>query len=112
MRAPRSSGRPGSRGGAGGWCVCRSWPALRRPSCSRGFAARHLEGPAMKLLVATRNEGKIREIRDLFTGLPFELTFPVDQFLVRFPDEADLDRGTSSAENALAESRYVAKLGT
>jgi len=37
----------------------------------------------MKLLVATRNEGKIREIRDLFTGLPFELTFPVDQFLER-----------------------------
>ena len=66
----------------------------------------------MKLLVATRNEGKIREIRDLFTGLPFELTFPVDQFLERLPDEADLERGTSFAENAVAKARYLAKRGT
>src|SRR5216110_4127565 len=65
----------------------------------------------MKLLVATRNEGKIREIRDLFTGLPFELTFPVDQFLERLPDEADLERGTSFAENAVAKARYFAKRG-
>jgi len=67
---------------------------------------------AMKLLVATRNEGKIREIRDLFTGLPFQLTFPVDQFLERLPDEADLERGTSFAENAVAKARYFAKRGT
>src|SRR5205807_641157 len=60
----------------------------------------------------TRNEGKIREIRDLFTGLPFELTFPVDQFLERLPDEADLERGTSFAENAVAKARYFAKRGT
>jgi len=66
----------------------------------------------MKLLVATRNEGKIREIRDLFTGLPFQLTFPVDQFLERLPDEADLERGTSFAENAVAKARYFAKRGT
>jgi XTP/dITP diphosphohydrolase len=66
----------------------------------------------MKLLVATRNEGKIREIRDLFTGLRFDLTFPVDQFLERLPDEADLERGTSFAENAVAKARYFAKRGT
>lgn len=65
----------------------------------------------MKLLIATRNEGKIREIRDLFTGLPFELVFPVDQFLERLPDEADLERGTSFAENAVAKARYFAKRG-
>src|SRR2546425_8545706 len=112
MRGPRSSGRTRSKGGAGGGCVCRWCPALRRPSCSRGCAARRLEDPAMKLLVATRNEGKIREIRDLFTGLPFELTFPVDQFLERLPDEADLERGTSFAENAVAKARYFAKRGT
>src|SRR3989441_1777040 len=112
MRGPRSSGRTRAKGGAGGWCVCRWCPALRRPSCSRGCAARRLEDPAMKLLVATRNEGKIREIRDLFTGLPFELTFPVDQFLERLPDEADLERGTSFAENAVAKARYFAKRGT
>src|SRR2546422_1017415 len=112
MRGSRSSGRTRSKGGAGGECVCRSCPALRRPRCSRGCAAGRLEGPAMKLLVATRNEGKIREIRDLFTGLPFELTFPVDQFLERLPDEADLERGTSFAENAVAKARYFAKCGT
>ena len=64
-----------------------------------------------KLLIATRNEGKIREIRDLFQGLPFQLTFPVDQFLERLPDEGDLERGTSFAENAVAKARYFAKRG-
>lgn len=63
----------------------------------------------MKLLIATRNEGKMRELRDLFAGLPFELAFPVDQFLERLPDEADLERGTSFAENAVAKARYFAK---
>src|SRR5207245_47319 len=76
------------------------------------------DGPAgaaaarVKLLVATRNEGKMREIRDLFTGLPFHLVFPVDQFLERLPDEADLERGTSFAENAVAKARYFAKRAT
>jgi len=65
-----------------------------------------------KLLIATRNDGKIREIRDLFTGLPFELKFPVEQFLERLPDEADLERGTSFAENAVAKARYFAKRAT
>lgn len=67
--------------------------------------------PESKLLVATRNEGKIREIRDLFTGLPFHLVFPADQFLERLPDEPDLERGTSFAENAVAKARYFAKRG-
>ena len=64
-----------------------------------------------KLLIATRNQGKIREIRDLFSGLPFQLAFPVDQFLERLPDERDLERGTSFAENAVAKARYFAKRG-
>jgi XTP/dITP diphosphohydrolase len=64
---------------------------------------------ATKLLIATRNDGKTREIRDLFTGLPFHLVFPIDQFLERLPDEADLERGTSFAENAVAKARYFAK---
>jgi XTP/dITP diphosphohydrolase len=62
-----------------------------------------------KLLIATRNDGKMREIRDLFTGLPFHVVFPADQFLERLPDEADLERGTSFAENAVAKARYFAK---
>ena len=65
-----------------------------------------------KLLIATRNDGKIREIRDLFIGLPFELKFPAEQFLERLPDEADLERGTSFAENAVAKARYFAKRAT
>ena len=67
--------------------------------------------PESKLLVATRNEGKTREIRDLFMGLPFQLVFPADQFLERLPDEPDLERGTSFAENAVAKARYFAKRG-
>ena len=64
---------------------------------------------AVKLLVATRNPGKAREIRDLFTSLPFQLVFPADQFLEQLPEEADLERGTSFVENAVAKARYFAK---
>jgi len=63
----------------------------------------------VKLFVATRNEGKEREIRDLFTGLPFQLVFPADQFLAALPEEADLERGATFVENAVAKARYFAK---
>jgi XTP/dITP diphosphohydrolase len=63
----------------------------------------------MKLFVATRNEGKAREIREMFAGLPFELSFPTDRLLERLPEEADLERGTSYAENAVAKARYFAQ---
>jgi XTP/dITP diphosphohydrolase len=67
-------------------------------------------GPrVMKLLVATRNPGKAREIRELFQGLPFQLVFPADQFLERLPDETDLERGATYVENAVAKARYFAK---
>jgi XTP/dITP diphosphohydrolase len=60
--------------------------------------------------VATRNEGKAREIRDLFAGLPFELVFPSDQkFLEPLPDEADVERGATFVENAAAKVRYFAR---
>jgi XTP/dITP diphosphohydrolase len=64
----------------------------------------------VKLLVATRNEGKAREIRDLFAGLPFELVFPSDQkFLEPLPDEVDVERGETFIENAAAKARYFAR---
>src|SRR3972149_2200122 len=63
----------------------------------------------MKLLIATRNQGKTREIRDIFAGLPFQLVFPPELYLERLPEEADLERGTSFAENAVAKARYFAK---
>jgi len=62
----------------------------------------------VKLLVATRSPGKVREIRELFAGLPFDLSFPADRFLERLPDEADLEIGASYAENAVAKARYFA----
>ncbi len=46
----------------------------------------------MKLLVGTRSAGKTREIRELFTGLPFDLSFPTDRMLQPLPEEADLER--------------------
>ena len=63
----------------------------------------------MKLLIATRNDGKAREIRDIFAGLPFELVFPRELYLERLPEERDLEQGTSFAENAVAKARYFAK---
>jgi len=62
----------------------------------------------VKLLVATRSPGKAREIRELFAGLPFDLSFPADRFLERLPDEADLESGASYVENAVAKARYFA----
>src|SRR5439155_11615155 len=63
----------------------------------------------MKLLIATRNDGKAREIREAFAGLPFQPVFPADQFLERLPEERDLEEGTSLGENAVAKARYFAK---
>jgi XTP/dITP diphosphohydrolase len=62
----------------------------------------------MKLLVGTRSPGKTREIRELFAGLPFDLAFPADRLLEPLPEEADLERSTSYAENAVAKARYYA----
>ncbi len=63
----------------------------------------------MKLFVATRSEGKAREIREMFSGLPFDLAFPTDRFLERLPEEGDLEGGASYVENAVAKARYFAQ---
>jgi XTP/dITP diphosphohydrolase len=65
----------------------------------------------MKLLIGTRSPGKTREIKEFFTGLPFELSFPSDRLLERLPDEADLEKGSTYAENAVAKARYFATRG-
>ena len=41
----------------------------------------------MRLLIATRSAGKTREVKELFTGLPFELVFPESAGLPRVPEE-------------------------
>jgi XTP/dITP diphosphohydrolase len=65
----------------------------------------------MKLLVGTRSPGKTREIRELFAGLPFEVSFPADRMLEPLPEEADLERSMSYVENAVAKARYYATRG-
>lgn len=60
------------------------------------------------LLVATRSDGKAREIRQLFTGLPFALAFPADRMLERLPEEATLELGATYVENAVSKARYFA----
>jgi XTP/dITP diphosphohydrolase len=62
----------------------------------------------MKLLVGTRSPGKTREIRELFAGLPFDLSFPADRLLQPLPEEADLEGSMSYVENAVAKARYYA----
>ena len=62
----------------------------------------------MKLLVGTRSAGKAREIRELFAGLPFELAFPNELMLEPLPEEAELERSMSYAENAVSKARYYA----
>ncbi|HET7789208.1 MAG TPA: non-canonical purine NTP pyrophosphatase [Gemmatimonadales bacterium] len=59
--------------------------------------------------MATRSEGKRREIRELLQGLPFEVVFPADLFLERLPEERDLEQGRNYAENAVAKARYFAQ---
>lgn len=62
----------------------------------------------MRLLVATRSAGKTREIRELFRGLPIDVVFPGDLGLKRLPEEADLEQGTTYAENAATKARHFA----
>lgn len=58
-----------------------------------------------KLLVATTNAGKLREIRAILGGVPFELTT-----LVEFPDLAPPEEtGETFEENARDKARYYAE---
>ena len=53
----------------------------------------------------------MRELRDLFAGLPFDVAFPADRFLERLPEEADVESGSTFVENAVAKARYFVKRG-
>src|SRR5205085_57841 len=97
LRARRDRG--GGRGGRVGRARRARPPRRRRvddravgAAAGRGRAVTSPSVPSRKLLIATRNEGKIREIRDLFHGLPFQLAFPVDQLLERLPGVPDAQR--------------------
>jgi XTP/dITP diphosphohydrolase len=62
----------------------------------------------MPLLIATRNPGKAREIRDIFAGLPIPIVFPEEVELKRLPEEEDLEQADSYLGNAVAKARYFA----
>ena len=58
-----------------------------------------------KIVLATKNEGKIRELKDAFADLPVELV-P----LAAFGDLPEaIEDGTTFAENALIKARFYAK---
>ncbi len=57
-----------------------------------------------KILIATRNQGKIREIKDLVKDLPIEFLS-----MTEFPDAADVEEdGETFEENALKKARTLA----
>jgi len=57
-----------------------------------------------KLLVATTNRGKLREIAPLLSGLPLDLVTLAEWPSLQAPEEA----GQTFAENARAKARYYA----
>lgn len=63
----------------------------------------------MPLLIATRNPGKAREIREIFAGLPIAIVFPEEVALKRLPEEEDLEQADTYLGNAVAKARYFAE---
>jgi len=63
-----------------------------------------------KLLVATRNAGKQREIRALLAGIPHEIVFPDDRGLWERPEEAGVETADSFEGNARRKAEYFAQL--
>ncbi len=62
-----------------------------------------------KLLIATRNPGKQREIRGLLGSLQVELVFPDDQGLYELPEEAGIEDADSFEGNARKKAQYFAR---
>lgn len=60
--------------------------------------------PDRRLLLATTNPGKLREIRELLAGVPIELLGLADFPAVAEPDET----GASFGDNAVLKARYYA----
>ncbi len=57
-----------------------------------------------KILIATRNQGKVRELRDLVKDFPIEFLS-----MTEFPDAADVEEdGETFEENAMKKARTLA----
>ena len=63
-----------------------------------------------KVLIATRNVGKQREIRDLLRDVPVRIVFPGDQGLYERPDEEAIENADSFEGNAGRKAEYFANL--
>ena len=65
----------------------------------------------MRLLVATRNPGKVRELRDILAGYPqIELVGLDDVGVPESPEEDAVEAFETFEENAQAKARYYARL--
>lgn len=62
-----------------------------------------------KLLVATRNTGKAREIRQILDDLPVDLVFLGDTGIVEHPDEELLEQAETFEGNARRKAEYFAR---
>jgi len=59
-----------------------------------------------KLLLATRNSHKVREILELLEGLPLEVSSLRDLGLASYPGEDDVEVYSTFEQNALAKARF------
>ena len=59
-----------------------------------------------KLLLATRNAHKVREIVELLEGLPIEVSSLRDFGIDRLPGEDDVEAFSTFEQNALAKARF------
>jgi len=65
----------------------------------------------MRLLVATRNPGKVRELRDILAGYPqLDVVGLEDLGVPESPDEDAVEAFETFEENARAKARYYARL--
>ncbi|HEX2081371.1 MAG TPA: RdgB/HAM1 family non-canonical purine NTP pyrophosphatase [Longimicrobium sp.] len=83
------------------------------PLSARQFARGGAGGGAPRLVVATRNPGKVREIREILSALPdWEVVGLDDLGIPESPEEDALEEFDTFEENALAKARYfAAKVG-
>jgi XTP/dITP diphosphohydrolase len=66
-------------------------------------------GEATRVVVATRNPGKVREIREILSDAPgWEVVGLDDLGIPESPDEEDIEIYETFEENALAKARYYA----
>jgi len=63
-----------------------------------------------KLLVATRNAGKQREIRALLADTPWDVVFPDDRGIWERPEESAIEDAESFEGNARRKAEYFANL--